>query len=260
MSQTVIKRGDPTPFLQDLVYEFDPQRGHITRLFLRGASQTLMSNLRQDYVRNGIACRLTYHQGDTASLETEDSTQQYTLDTWQIVGNEESRDGLSHPTVLALCSDDQIALIRQHLNNEDKSSDVFDTGGDLNALQGTAIPRFYSLQQRGSTEYRHGQYVLRHVTNAPSRWNSNIADFGVDQIYTPAQLLTEVQDSGLWIYPLPARLAYKIGHIPIPTFQAGYQWGWLKGASTETTAANNRIEIATEYVLEQWSTDYYAPY
>jgi hypothetical protein len=257
-----IYRGTPVPQIQDQIFDFDPQRGRVYRTNYRGISQGQMLSYWETYIGLGMAARVTFHMGDTASLEVEDSTQAYTIDVWQILGNEESRDGLSHPALIAALgssADDYIALMREHLANNDKESDVFAADGDLYGLD-AAVKRFYSLQARGSTEYRHGQYVLRHSTNAPNRWAVNISDSGVDEVYTPAQLLTEVQDGSLWVYPLPGRLAYKLGAIASPTAQTNYLWGWLKSASTETSAANNRVDITTEYTLEQFSTDYYTAY
>ncbi len=121
----------------------------------------------------------------------------------------------------------------------------------------TILGRFLGLNFRGSTDYQRQQYVLRHTTNVSNRWQTNVSDFNVDYIYSTGSLLSECQNTGLWILPLPARLAFKIGQIPVPQFRDNYFWGWKKGASTETTAANNRIDISTEFVLEQWSVDYY---
>lgn len=257
MSVTI--RGTLLPLLQHEEWDFDPSRGYLYRATFRGASQELMLAQQQDLARGGIACRLLYNQGDSATLEVEDSTQQYTLDVWQLVGNEESRDIFSHPTILGLTTGDQVAIVRQHLEWKDPPDAAFADDG-ISGLAGGPVQKFYSLNLRGTTDYRRQQYVLRHTTNAPNRWNSNISDFGIDRIYTPAQLLSEVQNSGLWVVPIPGRLAYKIANIPFPTFQPDYLWGWLKGASTETTAANNRVEINTEYVLEQWSTALYQPF
>ena len=253
-------RGSLLPFLQTETWDFDPSRGYIHRFDFKGASDLQMQALQQDFVRGGIACKLTFHQGDTASLDVEDSTLSYTIDKWELVGNEESRDSLSHPSVLALADDDDVAALRQALENQESPSDVFGGIGGLADFVGTSIERRYSRILRGSTEYRHGQYVLRHTTNAPARWTVNIADAGVDMIYTPAQLLSEVSDGRLWVYPMPARLQYKISNLVPPMPQDFYLWGWLKSASTETTAANNRIDIVTEYTLEQWSVDDYPPY
>ena len=56
---------------------------------------------------------------------------------------------------------------------------------------------------------------------------------------------------------MPARLVYKIQNLPSPVTVSGYLWGWRKLPSTETSAAGNRVEITTEYILDQWSTVLY---
>lgn len=263
MSVTI--RGSLLPFLQRETWDFDPTRGYLHYQDWKGASQAQMLLLQQDYVRQGIACRLVYEQGDSATLAIDDSTYAYTIDSWEIVGNEESRDALAHPNLVnaIIASGDDpnhvIALMRSNLQNDEDPNVVFEPGGDLFGTT-AEVEFFYNLQIKGSTEYRRQQYVLRHKTNVPCRYTVNIADFGIDQIYTTAQLLTEVQNVALWVFPLPSRMAYKIANIPIPTPQSRYLWGWLKSASTETTAAHNRVDITTEYTLEQWSTDYYAPF
>jgi len=258
-----ILRGTLLAQLQNETWDFDPARGWRHGMDYLGISQANMQILQQAYANDGIACRLVYRMGGNASLDVDDSTMSYTIDTWQILGNEESRDGLSHPGLAyALAGFDVgkvIAYMRKALAEDKCSTDAFATGQPLNGTPAAAV-RFYDLQTRGSTDYRHGQYVLRHTTNAPNRWGVNVADFGIDQIYTSGQLLTEAQNSAAWIYPLPGRLAYKIGAIPTPYYRANYLWGWLKSASIETTGSNNRVDIATEYCLDQWSTDYNYPY
>jgi hypothetical protein len=34
-----------------------------------------------------------------------------------------------------------------------------------------------------------------------------------------------------------------------------HTWGWVKRASPESTAANTRVNIVTEYEFDQWSED-----
>ena len=211
--------------------------------------------MQQDYISAGIACRLTFYKGNTTFEVQNSAQQQFTIDTWQIVGNDLSVDIYSNPKINGLVSDEQMALIRDFLSQDAKPADAF-ADPALTSLS-AIVKRYYSLYQRGSTDYRRGQYVLRHTTNAPSRWGVNVSDIGVEKIYEPAELLSEAQSSALWFYPLPGRLGYKIANIPAPTARANHQWGWLKGPSTETTAANNRIDIQTEYTLELWSTDLY---
>jgi len=263
---SVTIKGSLIPFLQSQSWDFDPQRGYIHRMEFRGASQDQMLFLQQDFVKNGISCRLVYQQGDTATLEVDDSTQANLIDVWELVGNEESRDGLSHPTVLGIIplsiTEATIGQMRSDLEANETTASVYNAllAASYPADLAATLARFYSLQQRGSGEYRRQQYVLRHTTNTPNRWNSNVSDVGVDAIYTTAQLISEISNGALWVFPCPGRLQYKISNIPVPSAQAGYLWGWLKGASTETTGANNRVNICTEYSLEQWSTDYYVPY
>lgn len=118
--------------------------------------------------------------------------------------------------------------------------------------------KFVDDYLRGSNVFVRGKYVLRHTTNAPSDYSANIADYGVEKIYSIAQLLTEVQSSALWILPLPGYLAYKINTYAAPTsMPASYQWGALKLRSGATTAALGRIDITTEYLIDAWPVHTY---
>lgn len=267
---TQVLRGTNEPQVQNEGYNYDPSRGWIHNLDFYGQGATEIANLQTYYAAMGMAAQLVYLQGGNARLDVSDATISTIngisglTDVWQIVGNEESRDGLSHPAlILALGStaSNVIAAMRKALAEDITTTDAFATGGPLHGVANSAtVQRFYELQTRGLTEYRHGQYVLRHTTNAPNRWGQNVADYGIDCIYTTAELLSECEDGGLWTYPIPGRLAFKIGNIVSPVYQSGYLFGWLKGASTETTEVNNRVSITTEFILEQWSTDYYIPY
>lgn len=274
-SVTII-RGSLAAFLQRETYKYDPLRGFTHTFSFKGASQANMLALFNAYTTQGIACDLTYEH-DIALLDVDDQTQQYTLDNWQLLGNEESRDGLSHPALLAICSAEQIAELRTGIENAalPASTNTVDqiiakilAGGSLASItdagQKTVLTAFLGLQFRGSTDYRKGQYVLRHTTNAPNNFVQNVANTGVDTIYTTAQLLAECQNSSFWINPIPAGISNSIGFIDTeqrPATQPDYLWGWLKSTSTYNTAANNRIEITTEFTLEQWSilpNGYYA--
>lgn len=114
---------------------------------------------------------------------------------------------------------------------------------------------------KGQTEYEKPAYVLRHTSYCSPGALYNSATDGTQQIYTTAQLLTEV-GSG-WTYNLPPRLYSKISGIPIqmaPTVEAPYyQFGWLKTIAREVQLANFMIEVETEYSLNLWSNLRYAP-
>lgn len=269
---STVKTGSPFPQGQRITYRYDPSRGFTTIVDVKGFSQTQLQQLYNQYVANGISCELSFWE-DIGSIHIDDSTQEFTIDSWQILGNEESRDGFSKPEFIsalgksgdATPADDALSQLRKFLADEASVTDVnnYLTDHDWDTAAALLISRFYSLQQRGSPDYRQGDYVLRHTTNVSNRWQVNIADFGVDQIYTPAQLLSEVSDSGLWIFPLPDRLQFKVSSIPVQGPQNNYLWGWLKSASTETNTANNRVDITTEYTCELWSVapnGYYKSY
>jgi hypothetical protein len=51
---------------------------------------------------------------------------------------------------------------------------------------------------------------------------------------------------------MPGRMVYKLQNLVAPTAKTDYIWGWRKLPSTETTTSGNRVEITTEYWLEQW--------
>lgn len=269
-----IKTGNVFPQGQRITYKSDPSRGFSTIADFKGFSQTQLLAQYNQYVANGIACELTLYE-DIGTLHVDDSTQEYTIDSWQILGNEESKDGFSHPSFLAalegstgdkfVTSGVALAQMQTFLSNDASTDDVDDYlfVHGYSGANSDIIGQFYTLKLQGATDYRQGNYVLRHTTNVSNRWQANISDFGIDEIYTPAQLLSEVSDSGLWIFPLPGRLQYKLAAIPPLGPQDAYLWGWLKSASTETNAANNRIDITTEYTSELWSLapdGYYSAY
>jgi hypothetical protein len=110
---------------------------------------------------------------------------------------------------------------------------------------------FFDDYVRGRTNFLKGKYLLRHTTSAPSEYGPNQADFNVENIYTIAQLLTECQSTSLWYLPLPGYLAYKILSYPVPAnMPPNYVWGALKCGSGAVTAARNRVEITTEYLID----------
>ena len=123
----------------------------------------------------------------------------------------------------------------------------------------------------GVTNFISGRYTLRHTTNAPNQFRQptgilipsgpygwNVADFNVERVYTISQLLSEVQNCNLWILPLPQYLAYKIANYYVPNLNgSNYMWGALKQRSNAVTAANNRVDITTEYIIDQINTNLY---
>jgi hypothetical protein len=274
MRQTVV--GSSFPIGQVEVWDYDPVRGWLYRAHIEGRDQQLMSALQNDYVAQGIANRLTFELGKGV-LDIEDATQQWVLDNWQLEGNSEQVAWLSnslvqqelnsvYPTAVndnTVTAAQAIAAIAQHLSDGDNQDTAF-SDGVLDPLTTGDIWNFYPHAQAGQTAYENDAdgsgYVLRHGTNVSNQWTVNVADFGVGQIYTTAQLLSEVSDGGLWLNPLSFRMQYKIANLPVPPARAGWIVGWKKGRSTEQNAANNRNDITTHYEYGQWTTCLYQPF
>ncbi len=123
------------------------------------------------------------------------------------------------------------------------------------------LKQYFDMYNLGVTNYLSGKYRLRHTSNIPAQWNVSAADFNVERIYTIAQLISECTGSG-FIYPLPNYLAYKILNF-VPDVVAGwtpyYVWGALKEKSDAQTAVNSRVDIVTEYLIDNINTGLYFP-
>ena len=137
------------------------------------------------------------------------------------------------------------------------------TGGTLDWTSANMIrlKQYFDSFQLGVTNFMRGKYRLRHTANIPARWNVSVADFNVERIYTISQLIAECTGGG-FIYPLPNYLAYKINNFipdPVAAWTPYYTWGALKEKSDAQTAVNNRIELATEYLIDNISQLLYLP-
>lgn len=176
-----------------------------------------------------------------------------TTDTWQILGNEIQKNLLEHPDVqnMEVNYPGTIGYIKRDLDLIDQGLPPGDPAPDP-ATMPLAGQLYYTLKT-GATHYALGQYVLRHTTNVSNQYNTNVSDFNIERIYTTAQLIAEVGNGNSWTFPLPGRMVNKIQNLAAPTAVTGYLWGWRKLPSTETTTAGNRVEITTEYWLEQWN-------
>ena len=252
--------GTLAPIAKSPVVQFDPQRGYVTRQEYESGGDNLLSTAQSlaaqrigyEFTRSAAVSRIvaSISGGQPGQNDVE-------LDTWQILANEIEKDVKQHPTFLAM--EESYAgtigyVVRDvELYNEGKApgSPAPNAGATANAA------KLFHLLVRGSVHYADTQYVLRHTTNVGGGYSANIADTNVNKIYTTTQLITECSSASSWLYPLPGRLVYKLNQIPDATDRTNYLWGWRKLASTETTAANGRIEINTDYSLDQWSTVLY---
>lgn len=287
-------KGSPLPQNFRKSGRFDPTRGYVYTYDWKGADQQLAENLWQWYASQGIATTLTF-EADKAELVAIDSTSEYSIDSWEIVANEIQLDLFADPDFLAAISTfvntatyanawledndepvptvyDIIADLRQNLQNnvqvrslanDSMLTPIFDDDPEVWSW----IADYYWRQQQGAESFEVVQYVLKHKFNISNRSGLFIYDFGTNQVYTPAEMLSEVSDYSLWIFPLPPRLQFKLASIPPMTappaalgYPESYLWGWLKSGSTETTEAQNRVNVEVNYSLYLWDTYIYDPY
>lgn len=253
----IIATGKSGPIKQPSEIRYDPVRGvEVVERWesvgdgLNGVAGNLAlagASYRQTKGKLKSELEATYAAGTASSS----GVPEITTDVWEIRANEIQKDIREHPLAsVTYISEDVWNQIQSGLDNRTKPADMSP------ALTGNAA-KVYDLLRRGSTHFSLGQYVLRHTTTVGARTTRNVSDNNVECIYTTAQLIAEATNTGLWAYPLPARLSTKIQAIQAPAAKPDYLWGWRKLPSTETTAAGNKVEITTEYWLEQWSTFVY---
>lgn len=176
------------------------------------------------------------------------------VDRWEMPANELQKSIWEHNRLLGI----DAAMLNAAKRGVDEGLTLDELAenpvfGSVTAEEWDEIAEAFEHAQRQQDHFPVSQYVLRHVTNAPAAYDANIAEVNVERLYTTKQLIAEVTNPVLWENPLPGRLKWKIEHIQAPPERAGFLWSWRKLASAESTAANGRIEISTEYWLEQWS-------
>lgn len=260
-------RGSTDPFQQWLEESYDPSSGYTRRLEFRGLSLDKMLRTRNYYTAGGCTAVLR-HQFGVSTLTITDPTRNELIDKWELGVDEERPSIFENPLFLDMLaqadvgggdSRDLLTGLKKSLEqNDDWGTFVSDNLVSFGDVDDTLLRQYFTDYQLGVTNYLRGKYALRHTTNAPSRWDANIADFNVERIYTIAQLLNEVQSRSLWILPLPGYLAYKILNYEVPASRSNYMWGALKKRSNAVTTANNRVDITTEYLIDAVNTNLYS--
>jgi hypothetical protein len=231
-----------------MTVSYDPQRGLQIRIPWESAGDNLRG-LAAAYQQARVAYELEATPLKSRLVATASGGQlgipDLTTDTWQILGNEIQKGLLEHPDVVAaIPADVRDKIYKAELSGTDEAS--------FSPALSAYASKVFDRLRRGATHYALGQYVLRHTTNVSNQYGNNVADFNIERIYTTSQLIGETTNSNSWIFPLPGRLVFKLQNITAPTAKTDYLWGWRKLPSTETTTSGNRVEITTEYWLEQW--------
>jgi hypothetical protein len=117
------------------------------------------------------------------------------------------------------------------------------------------------MKKLGQDTYYFDQYSLRHTTNASNRGYYNVADVGVNKLYTQSQFLNEITDPAYWVFPCPDEILGALATVfaDLATADSAHLQSALKGGSPRSTTSNNRVNITTEYAIDVWSTLLYAP-
>lgn len=238
--------------------QYDPQRGRVVTEEWNVAGDNLRA-LANTCEQNRIAYRLRANPVKSQLILTATDERAgfggYTSDTWQLLCNELQNDIRMHPLVMTAAAAEPGMLgqvekdVESFKNNETVSPAYY--------ASRTTARLLFNLLIRNVTHYAASQYVLRHTCNVSNAYIGMTTEDGLDRIYTTAELITEITTG--WTFPCPLRLRTKIQSISTAVSTLGgshadYAWGWLKKGATETTSANNRVDISNEYWFAEWGT------
>jgi hypothetical protein len=268
-----ILRGTKAPLQQWFESNFDPTTGYTYRAEFVGTDYDQMAALMNSFTSAGVSAVIR-NQFGISTLTLTDATGTVVVDKWELGVDEERPSIFENPLFLSYVNaaanpSRVVTMMRNALQNGDPLNSAWDTlATDSNfttAANGanlTKLKQYFDDYNLGVTNFVRGKYRLRHTTNAPNRWQVNIADFNVERAYTIAQLLNETQNTSLWVLPLPGYLAYKISNYYVTSLgsptRANYAFGAFKMRSNACTAAYNRVEIVTEYVIDMINTNLYS--
>lgn len=292
---TPIKRGDDNPQLQRQTWTNEWSRGNSYAEDWKGINPAKMQAKFNGLTFSAQRASMTVEKG-VAELRVEwaadaagglgSGALELTVDRWECPEPRIEKHVFNHPYyidgIYSFCTysgkattadniSTLLALVQKGASNKSPWSTFVASVAAFGSWSGFAtanatlsafMVRMYNLVLNDQTHYQDATYACRHTTNAPAYWTRNVADFAVNCILTPSQFMSEVTNGGLWYYPMPARLQYKLSAaasdlIASVPARSNYLIGWLKAPSGEATVGRGRIEISTSYALDQWSTDLY---
>lgn len=294
MSTLPTLRGNDEPLLQKRDWQNEWTRGttygedwkgiNPAKMFAKWNGLVYTAQRMQMSVERGIASLRVEWSGSgggAVGSGGNNNSIEVTIDRWECPEPTILVHVFEHPTFLA-AMDVALAAWGFSVNDSERAQTIAGWIASANSgrqftefVKGTGWPAFVAshpteasymarMYQKAAIgqQWQTSLYSCRHTTNAPSFWGLNVADLNVNSIYSPAQFMSEATNASSWIYPLPGRLQYKLAaaasaYTALTPARSNYQIGWLKAASAESTAPRGRIEISTNYVLNQWSTDLY---
>ncbi len=262
-----------SPLLQDFSAEYSPTTGYTFNSKFESLSYWACQRLAWQCAAVGTSYRISYNQGK-CTLEITDNRGNVTIDNWEINPGRTTKGSLQNPRNIADITNNggtqaYMKIVADYAAGVGTNTTVAlvnaaiatQLGSDGLTNCANAALAFVDRYSRGSTSYSVDQFSLRHTTNASNRGFYNVADTNVNYIYTYAELLSEITNWNYWVFPCPNEMIGALSVIfanldPVNPGQVdtSYMQGALKGGSGRVTAANNRINIITEYAIDVWST------
>jgi hypothetical protein len=217
--------------------------------------------------RNGDTSILTAYFGRNNDLPESG------IATWELLANDLTKDNYEHPNALDFPDSVMTAVKQAVARFEDQTIEepytidqgrghivqacLTNPGGAYSPINPVSL--FY-LRIRGQDSYAIDAYVLRKVHYVSNYWEQKLPYTGVRFLWTGTDINNaEIANYGVGI---PPGIAFDINQIPAPKEREGYYWSWLKKAPQSLVVSQNKIQLISEWWLEQWALfdyDRYVP-
>jgi hypothetical protein len=254
-----IIKGNAGRVKQSTTKKYDPTNGETVSIEWAAPGANLsgyaneLKNMRVpfEHTLTGVISRLV----ETASDEIATGSENVTVtERFDILYNEQQLDIKEHPNWIALDPEQSSQVLKDVNRFHDGKSGARTGNWDDTDVWGAAALvalDFYSILRAGVIHYPAESWVLRHTYNIPgdveqgsSSLYPSAIDTGIGLVYTSDDLRNSIPATY-------ARIREKINRITLPE-KTGYIVGWRKRPTSETTVANNRIEVGAEYTYAQY--------
>jgi hypothetical protein len=236
-----IINGQAGPILQRTRISWDPSQGPTTTEEWESAGDALGGiasakealGVSYDWTRNGVRSRLVATQSRNNYLEEQ------AVERWELMSNQDMHDIKQHPKAVAM-GHTAVGVVIAAIRNFENQRTVNQTGWTADQTS------LFEHMRRGITTFPVYKWVLRYTASVSNSYEFfTEANSGLGNIYTTSQAASSI----------PAgRLKSTIQAIAEPAVADSYTtWGWMKVSLTEVSAANDRVDVSAEYLLDAWS-------
>lgn len=169
---------------------------------------------------------------------------------WQLLCNEVQKDVMESPLAMNLEASYPGSLVKvAHRYQTRTSGDPDDAADNPTAGSEVSYGELLDMLIHKQTHFATGQFVLRRTYSISNFYAGNLpGDELAERVLSTQEVLT---------LGMPPVYSQKISSIVSPYIAPGYIWGWRQLPSTMVTAANNRVEVNTEWWLDSWRLSLY---